>query len=175
MPFKLKRIEITNQFKESSSVLIVACNVCSRVSLAVDNRKPCFSLTHCMTGKDFFISYIKGVQKSLTQKNIRSGVFNSFFPAPMMCMWLKSQREKLSRCVSGYDAIAIFGCESAVATVKDSVKGFNGAIVQMMSVEGLSNIIPSIRFPFSIELKPSAAGIIPLPEKNPEQLDRCGI
>jgi hypothetical protein len=44
-----------------------------------------------------------------------------------------------------------------------------------MSVEGLSNIITSIRVPFSIELKPSAAGIIPLPEKNPEQLDRGGI
>jgi hypothetical protein len=108
MPFTLKPIEITNQFKESSSVLIVPCNICARVSLAADNRKPCFSLTHSMTGKDFFISYFKDVQKNLMQKNITSRVFNSFFPAPMMCMWLKSQRDKLSRCVSGYDAIAVF-------------------------------------------------------------------
>lgn len=163
MPFSMKLTDIEDQLDKFSSILIVVCHVCPRMIIAADNGQPYFSLKNLITGKDFFSAYIKGIQEVFAQKK-RCDIFNSLFPAPMMCLWSGSQRSRLKNCIPMYDAVAVLGCESAIATVADSAEGYKGSVVQIMSVEGIANLILKIRFPLSIYLLPSKTSIVPVPQ-----------
>jgi hypothetical protein len=111
--------------------------------------------------KDFFDEYIAGLRKSFEDKGIRTGLFRHKSINSMMCLWPQNQRDMLSKYAEKYQAAAVVGCQSAVFTVKDSVKSRGIRIYPMMRVEGIANLKSEMEFPVLLKLeKPDGEYIV---------------
>lgn len=78
-----------------------------------------------------------------------------------MCLWPQKQRDMLSEYSKKYRAIAVIGCQSAVFTVKDSVKSRDSNIYPMMRAEGIANFKSKMEFPILFKLeKPDGEFIV---------------
>jgi hypothetical protein len=160
MPLALKPKEIKTEFDNNKSVLIIACSVCPKMCLAAQNNKPYFSLLGS-DRENAFQEYLRGMRNQLAQK----GIASAFFKAPVdtpMCLWPLKNRRKITRLADNHDAIAVVGCDSALATVKSSLATNDKNIVQMMDVAGIANFISRISFPFNIHLETTTDKEIPL-------------
>jgi hypothetical protein len=160
MPLALKPKEIKNEFDGSKSVLIVACSVCPKMCLAAQNKKPYFSLFGG-SSKNALKEYMQSLHNLLTQKGIATIIFKASIDAPM-CLWPLKNRQKITKLADNHDAIAVIGCDSALATVKSSVTSAGKNIVQIMDVAGIANFISRINFPFDIYLEAAIDKEIPI-------------
>jgi len=159
MPLALKLENAGNRFDKYKSVLIVPCNVCPKMCLAAEQKCPLIDALGG-PGKDCFSGYIGNIRKTLSARGINTGVFHVPLRAPMMCLWPMGLRNRLSRESKKFEAIAVIGCESAVATVAGAVDLPGDAIVQMTENRGIANFMMEMHLPFRIELIPSPQGPI---------------
>jgi hypothetical protein len=163
MPLALKPKEIKTEFDGNKSVLIVACNVCPKMCLAAEQRKPYFSLLG--RSKDNPLkTYLQGIRSLLAHKGISSALFKAPIDTPM-CLWPLKSRRKLAEYARNYDAVAVVGCDSATATAKDSIASPDKNVIQMMDVAGIANFISRISFPFNIYLEAATEKEISMPGK----------
>ncbi len=160
MPLALKPKEIKTEFDNNKSVLIIACGVCPKMCLAAQNIKPYFSLLGS-SKENAFKEYMQGIRNKLAQNGIASAVFQAPIDTPM-CLWPLRNRQKITKLANNHDAIAVVGCDSALATVKSSVISADKNIVQMMDVIGIANFVSRISFPFNIYLEAATDKEIPL-------------
>ncbi len=162
MPILLEPSEIGNRFDAYKSVLIVPCQVCPKMCITALHNEACIDLT-ALSGKNSFTGYIDNIRKSLADKGIRSAVFKPPVSAPMMCLWPDSARKRLTKKAGAHDAIAVIGCESAVATALSAVT--HNQIVQVMANRGIANFTSSFSLPFKMKLVATAHTVIQWPEK----------
>jgi hypothetical protein len=71
-------------------------------------------------------------------------------------MWTSGRRRKRARQLAGYDATIVLGCDAAVETVRSYTEPGDCAVIPAMDVEGIMNLIPSVRFPLEVRLEVSS-------------------
>jgi len=164
MPVYLKTIDVFHELTANKSVLIVPCRICPAISLAVESKRPYIEFFRRFLKTGVFDEYIKSIQKLLKEKGIKTEVFESNFPIPMVCMWSAGQRKKLLRCASKYETVIVLGCDSATYTVKESLKSTGCHIIQAMKVVGIVSVIPRFHLPFNITLESSSKDNVSWPK-----------
>lgn len=161
MPLYMEPAPIDPSIYLSESVLFVICEVCPKMCMSVKQNRPYFSFSRLIGKKDFFDDYIAGLRKSFEDRGVSTGVFKNQRLNSMMCLWPQKQRDMLSEYSKKYRAIAVIGCQSAVFTVKDSVKSRDSNIYPMMRAEGIANFKSKMEFPILFKLeKPDGEFIV---------------
>jgi len=166
MPLYLEDLDVRSEVKESSSALIVPCNMCPAVTVAMREKKPFLRLLNHFLRSAPFDDYITALQDRLQEQGVRTKVFKSNIPHQwFLCMWTATRQKKLGRYAKKYETVIVLGCESATETVRDSVKSNNCKVVEGMKTTGIMNTKLSFQLPCDICFKDSR--IIPLsPQKN---------
>jgi hypothetical protein len=154
MPFHLTDRDISPDIAGARSILIVPCRFCPAASLAVRERKPYIELLRSFLRTRSYESYVEALKSRLEREGIRTGVFDSRWPHQFVaCMWTAGHRKDLARRAMAYDAVIVLGCDAAVDTVRSCLESQDCRVIPGMEVEGIMNVVPSLRFPFDISLE----------------------
>jgi hypothetical protein len=155
MPLYMEPAPVDSSIYLSESVLFVVCEVCPKMCMSVKQSRPYFSASRLFGKGDFFDEYIAGLRKNFELKGLRTSVFKNKKLNSMMCLWPQKQRDVLLEYSKKFQAIAVIGCQSAVFTVKDSLKSRNIKIYPMMRAEGIANFKTKMGFPALFKLEKS--------------------
>lgn len=156
MPFYLKDRDISADIASVHSALIVPCRFCPAASLAVREKEPYIELLRTFLRTPSYESYVQALKSRLERRGIRTEVFDSKLPHQfVICMWTSGRREELAKQAARYDAVIVLGCDAAVEVVRSSLRSSDCRVIPAMEVEGVMNVIPSVRFPFKISLEVS--------------------
>ena len=172
MPVYLGTLNIYAELSRFKSVLIVPCRICPAISLAIHNRKPYIEFFRRFLRTGVFYEHIRSIRIHLEEEGIRTGVFESNFPIPMVCMWSAGQRKRLLKSSGQYEAVAVLGCDSAAYTVKESLKSTGCKIIQAMRVAGIVSATPRFHFPLNISLEILSKENISWPTETREALHK---
>jgi hypothetical protein len=154
MPFYLKDRDISSEIAGVRSALIVPCRFCPAASFAVRERKPYIELFHSVLRTPSYESYIQTLKSRLEGRGIRTAVFDSkLLHQFVVCMWSSGRRNDLARQAAQFDAVIVLGCDAAVETIQLSLQSTACRIIPAMEVEGIMNVMPTLRFPFNISLE----------------------
>jgi hypothetical protein len=154
MPFFLQDRDISSEIATIHSALIVPCRFCPAASLAIRENKPYIELFRRGLRTPSYESYVQALKSRLENQGIRTAVFDSTLPQHfVICMWTAKRRNELARRAAAFDAVVVLGCDGAVETIRSSLQSTNCRVVQAMQVEGIMNVIPTVRFPFNISLE----------------------
>jgi len=165
MPIHLNELDVVREVEGLGSALIVACNMCAGASLAMRENKPFIQFFRNLLKSPPLERHIKRLKSQLSRKGVKTekfkgGVIQQFF----LCLWTLRQRDKLHNCAKKYEAVIVLGCDSAIETVSESVKGTECKVVKGMEVAGIMNTKPKFHFPFNISFESSK--IIPVCDRH---------
>ena len=152
MPIHLEPQDVSAELSNYGSVLIVSCPVCPPMSVAMQQDSPFIDLFKTGLKTGAFEDYIQSLRKPLEKRGIRTGTFCAHIPTPMMCLWTRGQRSRLSRRARDFEAVVVLGCESATYTVQETLKNTACKVIQGMRVVGTTNATLTFRFPLRIDL-----------------------
>ena len=100
-----------------------------------------------------FEDYIKSIREPLEQHGIKTDVYTTRVPSPLMCLWTKGQRSRLLKLAKDYEAVVVLGCNSATDTVKEALKDADCQVFQAMRMKGIANAAMKFQFPMNINLE----------------------
>jgi hypothetical protein len=153
MPIHLDDVDVTPELAGSRSALIVPCNMCPAVTVAVKKEQPFISLFRHLLRSAPFEEHIRALQTRLKERGVRTSVFRSDLPLHwFMCMWTAGRRKKLRRQASQHDAVIVLGCDSATETVRDAVST-DCRVLQGMEVTGVMNARLEFGFPGDVSFR----------------------
>lgn len=152
MPIYLEPRDIVDDVKDSRSVLIVSCPICPAMSLAMRTKRPFIDLFRHGLKTGAFEDYVRSIRELLEQRSIRTDVYTTRVPSPLMCLWTEGQRRRLVERAKGHDTILVLGCNSATDTVKDTLKDTDCQVFQAMRMRAIANATMKVRFPMKVEL-----------------------
>ena len=168
MPFYLKPRDILSDMATIRSALLVPCRFCPAASFAIRDNEPYLKPLSSFLRTPSYEAHIHALQSRLESRGISTDVFDSkLLHHFVMCMWTAAQRRTLSRRATGYDAVIVLGCDAAVETVRSSVASVGCRVVPGMEVEGVMNVMPSVRFPLDIRLELSGVTRVRQSEASP--------
>jgi len=151
MPLHFKDSDIMSQIDGIGSALIVPCNMCPAITVAVREKKPFLRLFSNFLKSAPFEQYLKTLQFNLKERGIRSTVFKNVVPHQwFLCMWPKRRGKKLRKKVKFYDAVIVLGCESATETVRRAIQSTDCKVIEGMTLEGIMNAKLKFNLPGSI-------------------------
>jgi len=154
MPIHLNDLEVVSEVAGLNSALIVPCNMCPAVTVAVREKKPFIQFYRSFLKSAPFEQYIRALQSRLREKGVNTKVFKSnLYHQWFMCMWTSGRRKKLQKYVKQYEAVIVLGCDSATETVRDLVKSTDSKVIEGMEVVGFMNAKLSFQFPCNISFK----------------------
>jgi hypothetical protein len=140
MPIHFNDLDVVSEVAGLNSALIVPCNMCPAVTVAVRERKPFMQLFRSFLKSAPFERYLKALQYRLRENGVNSTVFKSIpYHQWFMCMWTSGKRKKLQKCAEQYDAVIVLGCQSATETVRDVVKSDDCKVIEGMEATGIMN------------------------------------
>jgi len=164
MPIHLEDLDVVSQAEGLSSALIVPCNLCPAVTVAVDRKQPFMKLYKSWLKSAPFDQYIKTLQARLAEKGVTTKVFkNRLYHQWFMCMWTERRRKKLEKQAKQYDAVIVLGCDTANETVHEAVGPTGVRVIEGMEVAGLMNARLSLRLPGVVGFKDSR--VIPISQR----------
>ena len=154
MPIHFNDLDVVTEVKGLKSVLIVPCNMCPAVTVAIREKKPFMQLFRSLLKSLPFEQYLRELQSRLREQGVNTEIFRSnIYHQWFMCMWTSAQRKKLQKAAEKYEAVIVLGCESATGTVKDSVKSTKCKVIEGMKVTGIMNATLSLHFPCNISFE----------------------
>lgn len=154
MPIHFKDMDVVSEVAGLSSALIVPCNVCPAVTVAVREERPFMQLFRSLLKSAPFEQYIGRLQSRLREKGVSSKVFrSSLYHQWFLCMWTSGRRKKLQERAKQYDAVIVLGCDSATVTVRDAVKSSGCKVVEGMKVAGIMNAKLSVHLPCNVSFE----------------------
>ena len=154
MPIHFNDLDVVSEVAGLSSALIVPCNMCPAVTVAVRERKPFMQLFRSFLKSAPFESYLKALQSRLSENGVKTKVFKSIlYHQWFMCMWTSGKRKTLQKCAKQYDAVIVLGCESATATVRGVVKSDDCKVVEGMKVAGIMNAELGFHLPANVSFE----------------------
>lgn len=172
MPFYLKARDLSTDTAALHSVLIVPCRFCPAASFAVREGRAFIEPFRSFLRTPAYESHIRAVRSRLENQGITVGVFDSKLPHQfVMCMWTAARRQELARRAAGYDALIVLGCDGAVETARSSTGSTGCRVIPGMEIEGVMNVIPSLRLPLNIRLELS--GVTPVLVRDQEGTQRA--
>ena len=140
MPIHFRDLDVVSEAEGLSSALIVPCNLCPAVTVAVREQRPFMQLFRSLLRSAPFERYLGALQTRLGENGTRTDVFRSnIYHQWFLCMWTSGRREKLRKSARQYDAVVVLGCESATETVRDAVEGTGCRVIEGMEVTGIMN------------------------------------
>lgn len=156
MPIHLEDLDVVSEVEGAGSALVVACNMCAGASLAMKENRPFIEFFRSLLKSPPLERYIRRLRSALGEKGVKtkkfkSGVIQQFF----LCLWTSRERSRLRRCAKEYEAVIVLGCDSAIKTVRDSVKGTGCKVIKGMEVAGIMNTKPRFDFPCNISFEES--------------------
>lgn len=153
MPIYLEPRNVIADLENFKSVLIVSCPICPPMSLAMQKKKPFIEFFKHGLKTEVFENYVKSIREPLEQRGIRTDVYTTRMPSPLMCLWTKGQRSRLLKLAKDYEAVVVLGCNSATDTVKDALKDADCQVFQAMRMKGIANATMKFQFPMNITLE----------------------
>ena len=164
MPIHLRDLDVISETAGVSSALIVPCNLCPAVTVAVKQKQPFMKLFRSVLKSAPFEQYIKDLRARLGEKGVKTEVFRSpIYHQWFLCMWTGGRRKKLEKQAKHHDAVIVLGCDTANETVRDAVRSTGARLIEGMQVAGLMNAKLSIQLPGNIAFKDCK--IIPITEQ----------
>jgi hypothetical protein len=140
MPIHLEDLDVVSEVDGLRSALIVPCNLCPAVTVAVREEKPFMQFFRSFLRSAPFEQYIKALQSRLREKGVSTSVFRSnLYHQWFVCAWTAGRRKKLQRCAREYDAVVVLGCDSTTETVREAVKSTDCKVIEGMTVGGIMN------------------------------------
>jgi hypothetical protein len=150
----LQDLDVVSEAKGLSSALIVPCNMCPAVTVAIDRDQPFLKLFKSWLKSAPFERYIQALQSRLAQEGVKTKVFkNPLYHQWFMCMWTDRRRKKLEKESKRYDAVIVLGCDTANETVREAVASTGVKVIEGMAFAGLTNARLSFRLPGVIGFK----------------------
>jgi hypothetical protein len=154
MPIHLNDLDVVSEVEGLSSALIVPCNMCPAVTVAVRKKKPFMQFFRSFLKSAPFEQYIRALQSRLREKGVSTKVFRSnLYHQWFLCMWTSGRQRKLRKYAKQHDAVIVLGCDSATETVRDSVKSTNCKVIEGMQVAGIMNAKLRFHLPFNISFE----------------------
>ena len=154
MPIHLNDLELISEVEGISSALIVPCNMCPAVTVAVREGKPFLQFFRSFVKSAPFSQYIRKLQSRLLEKGVNTKVFKStLYHHWFLCMWTSGRRKKLQKCAKQHEAVIVLGCGSATETVRDSVKSTDCKVIEGMEVAGIMNAKLRFHLPGSVSFE----------------------
>lgn len=154
MPLQLNDKDVTADVAELHSALIVPCNMCPAVTVAVREEKPFMQCFKSLLKSTPFQQHIRMLQSRLRAKGVRTKVFQShLYHHWFMCMWTTGQRNRLKRVARQYDAVIVLGCDSATETVRHLVGTTRCKVIEGMEVVGIMNARMKFHWPGNIHFE----------------------
>jgi len=151
MPIHLKDLDVVSEAAGLSSALIVPCNLCPAVTVAVNQKQPFMRLFRSVLKSAPFEQYIRDLQSRLSEKGVKTKVFRSpLYHQWFLCMWTWGRRKKLQKQAEQHDAVIVLGCDTANETVRDAVESTGTRVIEGMQVAGLMNAKLSIQMPGNV-------------------------
>jgi hypothetical protein len=152
MPLYLEPKDVIEQLEGFGSVLIVSCPVCPPMSMAMQSKKPFIQFFKHGFKTEAFEDYIQSIREALEKREIRTDVYTTRAPCPLMCLWTEGQRSRLLTLARDFEAVLVLGCNSATSTVEDALKDTDCQIFQGMRMKAVANATTRFRFPMNVEL-----------------------
>ena len=154
MPIHLHDLDVVSQAAGVDSALIVPCNLCPAVTVAVNQKQPFMKLFRSVLKSAPFERYIKDLQSRLSDSGVTTKVFKSnIYHQWFLCMWTDRRRRKLRKEAAKYDAVIVLGCDTANETVREAVEPTGARVIEGMQVAGLMNAKLSFQLPANISFK----------------------
>ena len=168
MPIHLNDLDVVPEVAGLSSALIVPCNMCPAVTVAVRENKPFIQFFRSFFKSAPFEQYIRALQTRLSEKGVKTKVFkNNLYHHWFLCMWSSGRRKKLQKYAKQYEAVIVLGCESATETVHELVESIDCKVIQGMEVAGFMNAKPKFHLPCNISFE--GCKIIPISQQKIEE------
>jgi hypothetical protein len=154
MPIHLNDLDVVSEAAGLSSALIVPCNMCPAVTVAVREEKPFIQFFRSFLKSAPFEQYISALQSRLREKGVNTKVFKSnLYHQWFLCMWTSGRRKKLQKYAKQHEAVIVLGCDSATETVRDSVKSTDCKVIEGMEVAGIMNAKLRFRLPCNVSFE----------------------
>ena len=151
MPIHFDDLDVVSEVAGLSSVLIVPCNMCPAVTVALRENKPFMQLHKSFLKSAPFEEYIRALRSRLGEKGVSTEVFRSnLYHQWFMCMWTAGRQRKLRNQARQHDAVIVLGCDSATVTVRDSVESTGCKVIEGMQVTGIMNAKLKFQLPGNI-------------------------
>lgn len=168
MPIHFRDLDLDSEVAGLSSALIVPCNMCPAVAVAVREEKPFIQFFRSFLKSAPFERYIRTLQSRLDKKGINTKVFKSYLPHQwFLCMWTSGRCRKLKKKAKHYDAAIVLGCDSATETVRNAVKSTDCKVIEGMEVVGIMNAKLKFRLPCDVSFEDCK--VIPISQINKEK------
>jgi hypothetical protein len=167
MPIQLDDLDIVSEVAGLRSALIVPCNMCPAVTVALREEKPFIQLFRSFLKSVPFEEHIRALQSRLKKAGVSTKVFKSSLPHHFfVCMWTSGRRKRLQKYAQQHDAVIVLGCDSATDTVREAVKSTGCKVIQGMEVVGFMNAKPRFHFPCNVSFEDGK--LIPIPQHKNE-------
>ena len=154
MPIHLDDVDVIPDVAGLRSALIVPCNMCPAVTVAVREGEPFIQLFKSFLRSAPFERHITALRFRLREEGVGSEVFRSDLPHQwFVCMWPSGRRKKLSEQAKEYDAAIVLGCDTATETVRNSVKSTDCKVIDGMKVAGFMNAKLKVRWPCDVSFE----------------------
>jgi hypothetical protein len=154
MPIHLNDLDVVSEAAGLSSALIVPCNMCPAVSVAVREEKPFLQFFRSFLKSAPFEQYLRALQSRLNEKGVNTKVFrSSLYHQWFLCMWTSRRRKKLEKHARQHEAVIVLGCQSATETVRDSVRSTDCKVIEGMEVAGIMNAKLRFRLPCNLSFE----------------------
>lgn len=168
MPIHLDDVDVIPDIGELRTALIVPCNMCPAVTVAVREDRPFIQLFKSFLRSTPFEQHITALQSRLKEKGVSTKVFRSDLPHQwFVCMWPAGRRNKLRKRARQYDAAIVLGCDTATETVRDSLETTGCKVVEGMEVTGFMNAKLTVRWPCDVAFEDCK--VIPLPQRGDDE------
>lgn len=168
MPIHFDDRDVISEVAGLRSALIVPCNMCPAVTVALRENQPFMQLHRSLLRSAPFEKYIRDLQVRLGEEGVKTDVFrNNLYHQWFMCMWTAARQKKLRECAKQYDAVIVLGCDSATVTVRDAVESNNCKVVEGMKMTGIMNAKLNFHLPGNISFK--GCKIVPIPGQDKEE------
>jgi hypothetical protein len=168
MPIHFTELSVASDVAGLKSALIVPCNLCPAVTVAVREKKPFMQFFKSFFRSAPFEAYINALQSQLAELGVSTTVFRSrLYHQWFLCMWTAARRDKLRKHARPYDAVVVLGCDSATETVRDAVESCDCRIIEGMEVAGIMNAQLSFQLPCNLTFEDCR--IVPISGKNRNQ------
>jgi hypothetical protein len=167
MPIHLNDLDVLSKVAGLRSAVIVPCNMCPAVTVAVREGKPFIQFFKSFLKSAPFEEHIKALQSQLRKHGVITNVFKNTLPHHwFLCMWTSGRRKKLQQYAKEYEAAIVLGCDTATETVRDSVEPIGCKVIQGMEVVGLMNAKTRFHFPANVSFEDCKIIPIPRPQKD---------
>jgi hypothetical protein len=164
MPIHLDDLDVSSQVAGLRSALIVPCNMCPAVTVAVKEGEPLIRFFRNFLKSAPFERHIRKLQSRLEEEGLETAVFRSDIPHQWFaCMWTWARRKKLRERAKQFDAVIVLGCDTAVKSVRDAVLETGCKVIEGMEVTSFMNA--KLRFQWPCNISFEDCQLVPISRK----------